>query len=261
MNNSIGFIGFGNMAMAMAEALIKHGDFDPKKIYAYAPNKEKLKINCSKYNVNPSESIGDLLKNCETVVVACKPYQVEKVLQEAGTVLTGKSIVSVAYGWKFDDYVKVLPEGAKVQCILPNTPMAVGEGVIIAEEKNNLDENYRKDLFSLFEKTGKVIVMPSNLIEAAAAISGCGPAFIDMVIEAMGDGGVKNGIPRDKVYDLVCQTMIGAAKLQMDTGIHPGKLKDRVCSPGGTTIKGVAKLEKEGIRYAFISAIDACLKN
>ena len=102
--------------------------------------------------------------------------------------------------------------------------------------------------------------LPTRLMNAGMAVSGCGPAFVDMIIEALADGAVKNGIQRKQAYELVCQTLIGSAKLQLETGIHPGELKDNVCSPGGVTIKGVAVLEEEGIRSALIKAIDVCAK-
>jgi len=106
---------------------------------------------------------------------------------------------------------------------------------------------------------GGWVELPSHLMNAGMAISGCGPAFFDMIIEAMGDGGVKNGLPRDKAYRLAASTMEGAAKLFMESGLHPGQLKDQVCSPGGTTIRGVAALEEAGVRSAFIKAIDKIL--
>ena len=143
---------------------------------------------------------------------------------------------------------------------MPNTPAAVGEGVFLAEEENDLMEEERNFLFELLTAVGMVKELPSRLMDAAMAISGCGPAFMDMIIEALGDAGVKNGLQRKDAYELACFTMVGSARLKMETGLHPGELKDNVCSPAGTTIKGVASLEESGIRYAFIKAIDEVLK-
>ena len=257
----IGFIGFGNMGQAMARGLIQYGSVSPDEISAYAPHGDKLVQNCKLLGITPKLSAPELVKDSQIVIMACKPYQIEEVIQNVGRLLGEKIIVSVAAGWDYDKYKTISPAETKIQCIMPNTPVCVGKGVIVAEEKTNICTEEKKELFDMFEKIAKVIILPSRLMDAASAVSGCGPAFIDMVIEAIGDGGVKNGIPREKAYEMVCQTMIGAAQLKMESGLHPGQLKDQVCSPGGTTIKGVAALEKQGVRYAFISAIDACVKN
>ena len=192
--------------------------------------------------------------------MACKPYQIEDVLKELGDEICGKAVVSVAAGWNYQRYRSALPADARIQFIMPNTPAAVGEGVFLAEEENDLMEEERNFLFELLTAVGMVKELPSRLMDAAMAISGCGPAFMDMIIEALGDAGVKNGLQRKDAYELACFTMVGSARLKMETGLHPGELKDNVCSPAGTTIKGVASLEESGIRYAFIKAIDEVLK-
>ena len=143
---------------------------------------------------------------------------------------------------------------------MPNTPVAVSRGVLLVEEENDWQEEERQKLFDILSSTGRVIEIPDRLMTAAMAISGCGPAFMDMIIEALGDAAVKNGIQRKQAYELAAQTMAGSAQLMLDTGLHPGQLKDNVCSPGGTTIKGVASLEESGLRYAFIKAVDAIVK-
>ena len=143
---------------------------------------------------------------------------------------------------------------------MPNTPVAVSRGVLLVEEENDWQEEERRQLFDVLSSTGRVIELPDRLMTAAMAISGCGPAFMDMIIEALGDAAVKNGIQRKQAYELAAQTMAGSAQLMLDTGLHPGQLKDNVCSPGGTTIKGVASLEESGLRYAFIKAVDAIVK-
>ena len=145
----------------------------------------------------------------------------------------------------------------KVQYIMPNTPVAVGKGTFLLEEENSIASEDAVQLEEILSALGTVIRFPGRLMDAASAVSGCGPAFFDMVIEAIADGAVKNGIARKTAYELACTTMAGTAELMLKTGLHPGELKDRVCSPGGTTIKGVAALEECGIRNAFIKAVDA----
>lgn len=256
----IGFIGMGNMAQAMVKGFSQSEKINGRDIYAFAPNQEKLIKNCGILGINPCATAAEAVEKSDMIFMACKPYQIDDVIGDLGSKLEGKSIVSVAAGWDFDRYRKALPEGAKVQCIMPNTPVSVSKGVLLVEEENDLTEEDRKFLLELLESVGRVIELPSRLMEAGSAVSGCGPAFIDMVIEAIGDAAVKNGIQRKQAYEMVCQTMIGSAELQLKTGIHPGQLKDNVCSPGGTTIRGVAALEEAGMRSAFIKAIDAVIK-
>ena len=205
-------------------------------------------------------SLKEVSQKSDMIFMACKPYQIEDVLKELGDEICGKAVVSVAAGWNYQRYRSALPADARIQFIMPNTPAAVGEGVFLAEEENDLMEEERYFLFELLTAVGMVKELPSRLMDAAMAISGCGPAFMDMIIEALGDAGVKNGLQRKDAYELACFTMVGSARLKMETGLHPGELKDNVCSPAGTTIKGVASLEESGIRYAFIKAIDEVLK-
>lgn len=256
----IGFIGMGNMAQALVAGFVASGKVKGEDIHAYAPNQEKLATNCQHLGICPCSSLAEMAEKSDTIFIACKPYQVEEVVKDLGNVLENKSMVSVAAGWDFNKYRAILPESTKIQCIMPNTPVSVSEGVLLVAEENNWDPAEKIELLSLLNSVGRVVELPTRLMDAGMAISGCGPAFIDMVIEALADGAVKNGIQRKQAYELVCQTMIGSAKLQLESGIHPGQLKDNVCSPGGLTIKGVASLEESGIRSAFIKAVDKVLE-
>lgn len=256
----IGFIGMGNMAQALAAGFVASEKVKGEDICAYAPNQEKLAKNCQNLGIYPCSSLAEMAEKSDTIFIACKPYQVEEVVKGLGNILENKSMVSVAAGWDFHRYKAILPESTKIQCIMPNTPVSVSEGVLLVAEENNWDAAEKTELLSLLGSVGRVVELPTRLMDAGMAISGCGPAFIDMVIEALADGAVKNGIQRKQAYELVCQTMIGSAKLQLESGIHPGQLKDNVCSPGGLTIKGVASLEESGIRSAFIKAVDKVLE-
>ena len=256
----LGFIGMGNMAKALAGGFITSGKVAASDVYAYAPNQEKLAANAAAVGFTACANLGQLASECDTLIMACKPYQIESVLGELGAAISGKTLVSVAAGWDFDKYAQHLPEGVAVQYIMPNTPVSVGAGMILIEEKNSLADDDRQQLKDLLESVGGWVELPTHLMGAGMAISGCGPAFFDMIIEALGDGGVKNGLPRDKAYELAARTMEGSAKLFLESGLHPGQLKDQVCSPGGTTIKGIAALEEAGVRAAFISVVDAVLK-
>lgn len=257
----IGFIGMGNMGRALAEGFINSGKVKACEIYAYAPNQEKLIENAKEIGFTPCESLKMMVKFCDTIIMACKPYQIESVLSELRDSLKEKTLLSVAAGWDYEMYSKHLDRSeTKIQYIMPNTPVAVGKGTFLLEETNSLEAEDAVQLENILSAMGTVITVPSRLMNAATAISGCGPAFLDMVIEALADGAVKNGVSRKIAYELACTAMAGTAELMLKTGLHPGELKDRVCSPGGTTIKGVAALEECGIRNAFIKAVDAVLE-
>lgn len=258
----IGFIGMGNMAQAMAEGFIASGKAAADSIFAYAPNWEKLKKNAQRLGFIPCDSLKELSESCDTLIMSCKPYQIEDVLKELGkSGLKGKNLLSVAAGWDFETYAAHIDcRETAVQYIMPNTPAAVGKGTFLMEDTNSLKDEDRIAVRDILSALGTVITIPSRLMDAASAVSGCGPAFFDMVIEAIADGAVKNGVARKTAYELACTTMAGTAELMLKTGLHPGELKDRVCSPGGTTIKGVAVLEECGIRSAFIKAVDAVLE-
>ena len=257
--DNIGFIGFGNMAQALASGFINSGKTRKAEIYAYAPHIDKLKKNCEMLGINPAGSIGDLVKNSSIIVIACKPYQIEEALGSVRGMIGDRTLISVAAGWDHDRYTKLLGDGIRLQYVMPNTPAMVGEGVFLFEEANSLPDDIRRDVIDLFSCLGMVRELPSQLMNAGMAVTGCGPAFVDMMIEAYADAAVKYGIGREMAYKLVSQTILGSAKLQLSTGRHPGELKDAVCSPGGTTIRGVAELEKHGFRDACIASIDAVL--
>lgn len=258
-----GFIGMGNMAKALAQGFIGKGVLDGSKVLAYAPNQEKLKGNAELIGFTPVASLEELCEDCDTLIMACKPYQIEDVLGTLGKSLSGKTLVSVAAGWDFEKYSECLKalkiKDVRLQFIMPNTPACVSEGVFLFEQTNSLEDSEHKALLEMFEALGTVIELPSNLMGIGGAVSGCGPAFVDLMMESYADAAVKYGIPRATAYKMVAQTILGSAKLQLETGKHPGVLKDEVCSPGGTTIRGVAMLEECGFRDACIASIDAIM--
>ena len=252
----IGFVGMGNMALAIAGGFINSGKVSKENIYAYAPNQEKLKTNAAKVGFVPCADIKKMISECDTIIFACKPYQIKDVLADVKFELKGKALVSVAAGWVHQTFADFLGTDTRIQCIMPNTPALVGEGVMLFEKTNSLKAEELAEIKSLFECLGIVEELPTNLMGIGGAISGCGPAFVDLMMEAYADAAVKYGIARSTAYKLVSQTLAGSAKLQQQTGDHPGVLKDAVCSPNGTTIRGVAALERNGFRNACISSID-----
>ncbi len=256
----IGFIGMGNMAQAIAAGFIYSEKMDGADVYAYAPHQDKLKANAGKIGFVPAPTPKALVQSVDTVIIACKPYQIEDVLKEVKDDLKGKALVSIAAGWVFDTYHDILGDEVRVQCIMPNTPAMVGEGVLLFEQNNSLTDEERGEIVDLFGSLGLVEELSTELMGIGGAVSGCGPAFMDLVMEAYADAAVKYGIPRTLAYKLIAQTMLGSAKLQLESGTHPAVLKDAVCSPNGTTIRGVAALERNGFRYACIDSIDEIMK-
>ncbi len=256
----IGFIGMGNMAQAIASGWIGRKLLEGDQVFAYAPHQDKLEKNAKRIGFTPCRDIKEMVEACDVILMACKPYQIEGVLGEIGEVLEGKALLSVAAGWNYRKYTPVLRSSTRVQYIMPNTPAMVGEGVMLFEETNSLGDEEHKEIMELFRALGRVEVIPDHLMGVAMAITGCGPAFVDLIIEALGDAGVKYGLPRAQVYALASQMILGSARLQLETGEHPGVLKDKVCSPAGTTIRGVDALEHNGVRAAFIDAIDAIME-
>ena len=257
----IGFIGMGNMAQALASGFIKYGRVKAQGLKAFAPNQKKLKENADKIGFTPVATLPELLEDSDIIILACKPYQMDTVLGEIKDLLKGKAVISVALGWNFKKWESEQIKDTRFQFVMPNIPVCTGEGVLIFEEENSLFDGERTDIMKLFESVGLITELPSRLIGIGGAISGCGPAFANMCIEAYADAAVRYGIQRDKAYELVSATLMGAARMQLMTGEHPAVLKDKVCSPAGSTIKGVMALEREGFRRACQTSIDEIMKS
>lgn len=252
----VGFIGFGNMAQAMARGFLRRQALSPAQMYACAKDWEKLCRNAQGLGLHPCRDAREVAKQADIVVVAVKPYLVREVLEPIKEELREKIVVSVAAGCLFEQYEDFLAPGTSHISTLPNTPVSVGEGVIVCERKHSLTEQEYERFKHIFGALGPVETVDTKQMGAAGVISGCGPAFAAMFIEALADGAVLHGLPRELAYKLASQMTAGTGAMQRATGEHPGAMKDAVCSPGGTTIVGVAALEKEGFRSAVIQAVD-----
>lgn len=253
----IGFLGFGNMAGAMADGFLRSGALPPERICACAKNFERLKERMEPKGMIPCETAGEVVSRSNVIVAAVKPYLMEEVLSPLKGALKGKAVLTVAAGWGFAPMEQLLGPKVRHLSLMPNTPVSVCEGVILAEETHTLTQEEHQAVMGLLSHLGTVVTLPSSQMDAAGTISGCGPAWAAMFLEALGDAGVYYGLPRQLSYRLAAQMLAGAGKLQLETGTHPGLLKDGVCSPGGTTIAGVAELERRGFRAAVIGAVDA----
>lgn len=259
---NFGFVGMGNMAQAIAAGFVAAKKIAPENLFAFAPNQKKLNDNAKKIGFVPCASNLELAEKCDVIFIACKPYQIEGVLSEIDDALENKILVSIAAGWTLATYKNALGDvfdSVRIQCVMPNTPSRIGQGVLLFEKENSLGEDEAESLKDLFGALGLVEILPSSLMGIGGAISGCGPAFMDLIIESYADAAVKYGIAREQAYRLVSKTMAGSAALQLSTGEHPGVLKDAVCSPGGTTIRGVGALESAGLRAACVASVDAVM--
>ena len=253
----IGFIGFGNMAQALAHGLVRGKAVEAGNIGACARDSAKLRRNTEPHGFRAFGDAAAVAEFADMVIIAVKPYQVEAVVTPVRELLAKKIVVSVAAGVTFDDYERMLLPGTPHLSTIPNTPVSVCEGIVVCERRHSLSDEQWTCVEGLFSKFGIVIRMDTALLDISSTICGCGPAFVAMFMEALADGAVKHGIPRADAYRMVSQMVAGTGKLQLVTGQHPGVMKDAVCSPGGTTIEGVAELERKGLRGAVIDAVDA----
>ena len=253
----IGFIGCGNMGGALARAVLALGEH---KVLVSDYSKEKAEQFAREYGAVASTN-EDIASGCDIAFIAVKPNVYPSVLPTLASHLTADTVVvSIAAGIKIETVKSLIGVDKKVIRIMPNTPVAYGEGMITWCSDSCVTAKDEQAFISIMSAAGKLDKIPESLIDAASAVAGCGPAFAYMFIDALADGAVECGLPRDKALAYAAQTLLGASKTLLESGKHPGKLKDEVCSPGGTTIKGVHALEEKGMRDAVISAVVAAYK-
>ena len=251
----IGFIGMGNMASAIAGGIIKSNFIEGNRVYAFDIDQEKLMKMNHEFNLISCESEIDLVEKVDLVVLAIKPNIVDEVIVKIKDKLDDKAVISIVAGYDNEKFNQLLLPSTRHLSVMPNTPALVLKGMTLLEKENSLTVTELEFVVEMFSSIGEVLILPSYQMKAGGSISGCGPAFVYMFIEAMADGGVSLGLPRDVAYKLASQTLIGSGMMQKETAMHPGILKDQVCSPGGITIKGVEALEENGFRNAVIKAV------
>ncbi len=256
----LGFIGMGNMASAILLGAVKSGFLKGEETIAYDLNGFKLDNLNSQCGMTKASSVGEIIDASEIVLLAIKPKDVENVLNENRDRLKNKTLLSVAAGWQYSRLRRFLDLSTHICAIMPNTPAMVGEGMSIIESTHDLSQKELIFTRKLFSALGQVEELSSDLMGIGGTLSGCAPAWVFMIIEALADGAVYYGLPRDIAYKLVSQTVLGSGKMVRDTKLHPAKLKDDVCSPGGITIRGVRALEEGGMRIAMMNAMNAAYK-
>lgn len=254
----IGFIGMGNMGYAILKGLLKC--YDKEELIFTDVNEDRMNQVTKETGVPHAGSNAECANSCQYLVLAVKPQYYTPVLQNILNVVTPEHIIiSIAPGFTIDRLKDALGVDRRIVRAMPNTPALVGEGMTgVSYDAALYSDEEKAAIEEIFQSFGRMKVVEERLINAVACASGSSPAYVYMFIEALADSAVKYGLPRQDAYEMVAQTVLGSARMVLETGMHPGVLKDNVCSPGGTTIEGVSALEEYGFRNSIIKATDAC---
>lgn len=258
---TIGFIGFGAMAQGIATGMVRHGGVDGARISAFDIDAERLAASTKALGVKAASSAAQVVGDCDIVILAVKPNVIAQVVEPIHQALAAAetTVISIVWGWDFEQYEKVLAPGTHHLSIVPNTPIAAGKGVVVAENVHSLTDEEIAEFHTLFDPIALVEFLDTATLYQAGTVTSCAPAYAAMFIEALSDAAVKHGIPRAAAYRLVSAMVEGTGALQIETGQIPAAMKDTVCSPGGATIKGVEALELRGFRGDVMSAVDAVM--
>ena len=255
----IGFIGTGNMGSSIIKGILSSKFEKSENINIFDLDKEKVNNLVKEYGVNTANSEKELAENCNIIILSVKPHIIPIVLKNlSGNVKKDTIILTIAAGISISVIENALGEDKKVVRTMPNTPAQVLSGMTAVTFNKNIENSEKEIIFKLLNSFGKSVEIEEKLMHAYTGISGSLPAYIYMFMEALADGGVLCGMPRNKAYEIVAQTVAGSAKMLLETGKHPGQLKDEVCSPAGTTIEAVRVLENGNFRGNVIEAVVAC---
>lgn len=255
----LGFIGTGNMAGAIMGGIIKKGIFKPEEIIGSdisEAGRERVK---EAYGIQVTADNKEAAAKSEVLILSVKPqfYQ-ETIAEIRDCVKADQIIITIAPGKTLEWLEGQFGKAVKLVRTMPNTPAMVGEGMTAACPNGHVTEEEKAYACKILNAFGKVEIVPERLMDAVVSVSGSSPAYVFLLIEAMADAAVADGMPRAQAYQFAAQAVYGSAKMVLETGKHPGELKDMVCSPGGTTIEAVRVLEEKGFRSAVIEAMKAC---
>lgn len=254
---TVGFIGAGNMGEALVKGLLAASLVPAKAILATDVRGDHLAELARRYGLEAVAGNRECVRRADVVVLAVKPQIMDPVLREiAPEVGPSKLLLSIAAGVPTTRIRAALGRDARLIRVMPNTPALVLEGATAVARADGLEPGDLETAQELFGAVGRVVVLGEELMDAVTGLSGSGPAYVALVVEALADGGVNMGLDRATALTLATQTVLGAARLLGETGLHPGALKDMVSSPGGTTIAGVAALEAAGLRAALMGAVE-----
>lgn len=258
MTRTIGFIGSGNMGRAIISGLLKAKLYQPDEIYAFDISEPVLTQLHANLGITIVTSPVQLVETVDTVVISVKPQVLDQVVQPIkGKFTPNQVIISIAAGVTLEHLTNQLSDRLKLVRVMPNTPALVGAGMAAIAVNANVTSEEQTSLLTLFESFGLAKIVPEHLIDAVVGVSGSGPAYVYLFIEALADGAVLEGLSRKDAYEFAAQTVLGSAKMVLETGRHPGDLKDMVCSPAGTTITGVRVLEDGGLRGLIMDTVHA----
>ncbi len=255
------FIGAGNMAEALVSGILKSRLGSSGSITATDISKSRVDYFQKMFQIQVGSDNAKEAKKADVIVLCVKPQNMDGVLSEIqGSLSQEQLIISVAAGYPLKRIQQYLPGNIPLVRAMPNTPAVIQEGVTALAGTPGLSPHHLQLAQTIFESVGKVVIVDESLMDAVTGLSGSGPAYVYLVIEALTDGGVRVGLPRPVAAVLAAQTVLGAARMVLETGEHPALLKDRVTSPGGTTIAGLQQLETGQIRAVFMNAVEAATR-
>ena len=262
MIQRIGMIGTGNMGTAILRGIVEAGYVRSSVINVYDASEKRMQEVAEDIpGIILTSGCREVAEASDLIIIAVKPIYVQDVIDDIHDCIRGKALLSIAAGWTVSMLSKALENtGATYMRVMPNTPALVGEGMTALCDDSTFTKEYFEYAKGIFDAVGKTRILPERLFDGVVAISGSSPAYVYMMIEAMGDAGVKEGIPRAFAYEMAAQSVLGSALMVLSSGTHPAALKDAVCSPGGTTIEAVAELERKGFRAAIMDAMAACAR-
>lgn len=259
MNKKIGFIGGGNMGSAMIGGILSAKLADAGNVIVSDKQQSALDRLSEAYGIRTTTDNVTVATESDIIFLAVKPYLYEPVIREIRESVSNETIiVAIAAGQTIARIESLFERKIKLVRTMPNTPAMVLEAMSAITPNENMTPEDTAEVVSLFESFGKAEIVPEHLMDAVTGVSGSSPAYVYMFIEAMADAAVKDGMPRAQAYKFAAQSVLGSARMVLETGKHPGELKDAVCSPGGTTIAAVAKLEEGGLRHTVMAAQNAC---
>jgi pyrroline-5-carboxylate reductase len=261
LGKTIAFLGAGNMAEALVKGLLRANVADPQEVICTDRRKERGIELTARYGVRFDTSNRAAAEVADIIILSVKPQVMNHLLEEIAPALNpSKLVISIAAGVPIEAIERKVGHGVRIVRTMPNTPALVGAGATALSPGKHATEADLEQAKSLFDAIGKAVIVDEGLLDAVTGLSGSGPAYVFLIIEALSDAGVKVGLPRYTAQELAAQTVFGSARLLMETGEHPGRLKDQVTSPGGTAIAGLHTLEAGGLRTTLMDAVEAATK-